>query len=97
MKRSIEMAEVAECDVQACVYNKETRCHALAITVGDAHGHLCDTMLRSHEHTHRDDVSGVGACKVKGCAHNEDYECQAEAIEIGMSGTKAECLTYSQR
>lgn len=93
--KEIEMPEVTQCSVDQCAYNKESSCHARAITVGDINKHLCDTSMTADRHTQRQDIAGVGACRSTDCVHNEDFECQADAISVMMSGNEAECGTFS--
>ena len=95
--KQIEMPEVKKCNVENCAYNKDSLCHARAITVGDAKQHLCDTMMASDIHTKRQDTAGVGACRSTGCMHNEDFECQADDINVILSGDQALCGTFEEK
>lgn len=95
--KTIDMPDVAACDVADCAYNKEGGCHARAITVGDGVHPGCDTFLRAQEHSRRSEGAGVGACKVKGCRYNDDYECQANAIRVGRRLDVVECMTFAPR
>jgi hypothetical protein len=97
MKKVVEMPEVQDCEVAGCLYNRDNACHALAITVGDMTGHLCDTMMSLGRHNHRTDTAGIGACRAVSCVHNEDFECQADGIRVSMSGGRAQCVTFSAR
>jgi hypothetical protein len=40
-------------------------------------------------------TSVVGACTVTDCKFNESHECHAGTIEVRVSGSGAECGTYS--
>jgi Domain of Unknown Function (DUF1540) len=95
MKQLIDMPEVIECEVDECAYNVDFNCHARAITVGNMQKHLCDTMIASVRHTHREAVAGVGACRSFNCIHNEDFECQAEGINVTRSGGMVQCGTFT--
>lgn len=95
---SIEMPLVAECSVQECAYNTGQRCHARAITVGDAVHPGCDTFLGGSAHSKaRERNAGVGACKVSACQYNDDFECVTEQIIVGHSSNEVRCLTYQHR
>lgn len=98
MKITIDMPNVAACEVSNCAFYSQGNCHARAITVGDGAHPACDTYLPSAGHT-RDvlRIAGVGACKVTQCTHNEDYECQAAAVRIGRHESHADCQTYAPR
>ena len=97
MKQTSDMPEVTKCEVKGCVYNRELKCHAIAITVGGAKDHQCDTTMISASHCHRDSGAGVGACKVSSCKHNDDFECQTPAIEVSSRGGCGECATFKAR
>lgn len=94
----MEMPVVSECGVEACSYNRDRACHALAITVGNAlHAH-CDTFF--HTSSKGGDpaaIGHVGACKMSDCTHNIDLECQAPEIVVGHRQDEADCLTYAPR
>lgn len=98
MKITLEMSDVQACDVDACAYNVERRCHARAITVGDGIHPACDTFLASDRHT-RDTshTAGVGACKVMSCRYNSDLECAAETIRVGFHDNHPDCMTFAPR
>lgn len=97
MKPIIDMPEVRQCDAQNCAYNVDAVCHARGITVGDMQRHLCDTLWRAPQHTHRREGAGVGACRAQNCVHNEDLECQAEGINVTFAGGQAQCGTFEAR
>ena len=95
----MKMPVVNECAVDACAYNLDGACHALAITVGNgpqaAH---CDTYFRTSARGGDPSHAGhVGACKMSGCLHNVDLECQAPGISVGFVQDGADCLTYAHR
>ena len=98
MKRT-DMPPVAKCEITDCAYNRDTCCHARAITIGGSADHpACDTYFRNPSaHTHLEPVAGVGACKVTACAYNEDFECSARAIRVSRGVDAADCLTFSPR
>ncbi|MET9065195.1 DUF1540 domain-containing protein [Streptosporangium sandarakinum] len=91
----MEMPIVNRCQAEACAYNRNQGCHALAITVGDRRHARCDTFFT-------DTVKGgdpggtgrVGACKMADCRHNDQFECQAPGITVGAGENGADCLTY---
>lgn len=99
MKITLDMPNVAACDVVDCAYNTDKACHARAITVGDSVDPCCDTFMKSARHVSGvSAMAGVGACKVSGCIHNSDFECGAPNIHVGyVSADHVDCMTYSSR
>jgi hypothetical protein len=94
----MEMPVVTECAVDACAYNRDRACHALAITVGDMRHAHCDTYLAAPIRGGDPAATGyVGACKMADCTHNEALECRAPGIAVGSGKNGADCLTYSPR
>lgn len=94
----MQMPVVTECAVEACAYNTDRVCHALAITVGNAHHAHCDTFFAAAVHGGDPSAKGrVGACKMSDCAHNVALECRAPAIAVGIKQNSADCLTYQPR
>ncbi|WP_229891573.1 DUF1540 domain-containing protein [Streptomyces mashuensis] len=92
------MPQVAVCQVGECAYNRDSACHALAITVGDGTHPGCDTFFTFPAKGGDAGATGrVGACKVAGCLHNVDLECQAPGITVAALGGSADCLTYTAR
>ena len=96
-KWEIQMPQVTKCNVEDCAYNNERRCHARAITVGDADGsgHRCDTMMLSAEHCDRLEIAGVGACRATNCKHNRDFECETDVVNVEIARGRAECKTFA--
>ncbi|WP_267592793.1 DUF1540 domain-containing protein [Carbonactinospora thermoautotrophica] len=92
------MPLVNECAVDACAYNRDRACHALAITIGDlGHAH-CDTFFSaSIKGGDPSAVGHVGACKMADCEYNVSLECQAPGITVGYQQNAADCLTYQRR
>lgn len=91
----MDMPTVTRCTAESCAYNREQACHALAITIGDAHQPQCDTFLSSSaQGGDLSAVAHVGACKVAECEHNVNLECQAPGIQVGYQQNSVECLTY---
>lgn len=98
MKITVEMPNVAECQVSECAYNRDQACHARAITVGDGVKPGCDTYYKTGSHVRKaTELAGVGACKVSGCQYNDDFECQAANIQVGFVGDSVDCLTFASR
>ncbi|MDB1087940.1 DUF1540 domain-containing protein [Streptomyces sp. ACA25] len=92
----MEMPVVRECAAEACAYNRELSCHALAITVGDARHPHCDTFVSGAPKGGDPTAVGrVGACKMSGCLHNVQLECRAPGISVGVQSQGADCLTYA--
>lgn len=95
MTVTVDLPDVSDCFVSDCAYNRDERCQARAITIGDGTHPACDTFCRADAHVsdaHR--VSGVGACKVASCRFNSDLECQAPAISVGYRHDRQCCLTF---
>lgn len=98
MEISVKMPPVSNCSVTQCAYNVSQKCHARAITVGDAQNPACDTYFTAPKHSAAiQRVAGVGACKVTSCKFNRDYECSAEGIQVGFHSNAIHCLTYTPR
>lgn len=98
MEKLIQAAEVARCTVPECVYNRNARCYALAITVGNGEQPECGTFYSANTHVpRRDTAAGVGACKVYACRYNDSYQCRAEHIYVGYTerSSYVGCLSYS--
>ena len=92
----MEMAKVTECDATECSYNWDKMCHALAITIGDEAGPMCDTFCQSSQKGGGDGMmAGVGACKVSACMHNSHLECRCSEIQVGHQGSEVDCLSFT--
>lgn len=97
MEKCLEMADVAECTIPECVYNRASRCYAKAITIGNGEHPECDTFYSSHNHSPRHELTaGVGACKVHACRFNDDYHCTAARIYVGYVGSEVACRTFNR-
>lgn len=95
MKMTIDMPFVEICTISDCGYNKDDKCHARAITIGDGVHPGCDTsFLGAPSRTHANHLAGVGACKVTACNFNTDLECSADSITVSMRGDGIQCMTY---
>lgn len=94
----MDMAKVQKCSVDDCAYNKDNKCHALAITIGDGDNPQCDTYCHaSNKGGEASAVAGVGACKVAICRFNQMLECTAGRVNIGWKGQEADCLTFTRK
>lgn len=93
----MDMPVVNSCEADACVYNIEHSCRALAITVGSERSAYCDTFFTDSSAKGGDPAATghVGACKMAACQHNVRFECQAPAISVGFAANHADCLTYA--
>jgi hypothetical protein len=92
----MEMPVVTACEAEACAYNTDRTCHALAITVGDVRHAYCDTFFKAPAKGGDPIAVGhVGACKMSDCQHNVQFECQAPGITVGYAENAADCLTYA--
>lgn len=93
----MDMPVISRCAADACAYNRDQACHALAITVGDARNAHCDTYHSVSFKGGDPAATGhVGACKMSDCKHNVDLECQAAGIVVGYQHNEVDCLTYQQ-
>ncbi|NBM16510.1 DUF1540 domain-containing protein [Streptomyces sp. GC420] len=93
---AVQMPVINECAVENCAYNNDRACHALAITVGDAHHPHCDTFCPSPPKGGEPSATGhVGACKMADCRHNSSLECHAPGISVGYLQDEVDCLTYA--
>ncbi|MET9020778.1 DUF1540 domain-containing protein [Actinopolymorpha sp. NPDC004070] len=93
----MDMPVVRNCAADACAYNRDQACHALAITIGDSQMAACDTFFGIPRKGGSPMPAGqVGACKMDDCTHNVDLECQAPDISIGRMRDSAECMTYQR-
>jgi len=90
----MKMPEVKMCDATECYYNKESQCHANAITVGSPCPR-CDTYVKAAEHGIPADTGLVGACHESDCKFNQQLSCQAPGIQVGHHLDHADCKTYS--
>jgi hypothetical protein len=95
----MKMPQVTECDVSECAYNKDSMCHALAITIGDDRHPRCDTFLASASRGGDAGWIGqVGACKVESCKFNKNFECGAQGIRVAHhKAACADCQTFSPK
>lgn len=95
----MQMPHVQTCEMTDCAYNKHMQCHAMAITVGDIQGPMCDTFwLRGQSNIKAGDptqLGHVGACKMESCMYNDRLECAAEGVTIGHKSDKPCCLTFN--
>lgn len=97
MEMKVNMPRVMTCEVDACAYNKDSKCHARAITIGDDIHPRCDTFFSSNKHVNSPRVAGVGACKVVSCCHNHEYECSAESITVEPAEDMADCMMFEKK
>lgn len=88
---TLDLSTVMKCSVKSCTYNKDSNCHARAITVGDGIEAHCDTYFNCGKHCKSASIAGIGACKVSVCRFNIDFECTASSISVEMRNGAAEC------
>lgn len=94
----LEMPVVSKCEVNGCVYNANSGCHARAISIGDAIHPGCDTFMTGSKHAMNTNlIAGIGACKTAICKFNDDLECMAENIQVGMLANEVNCMTFTLR
>jgi hypothetical protein len=96
MEMKVKMPPVSKCTVSDCGYNKDSKCHARAITIGDGDRPMCDTFFESEAHAKGPQLAGVGACKVSCCMHNTDFACVAEKIAVEPGDDMADCSMFEE-
>lgn len=96
IRMQMTMPKISQCNAQECAYNKNNRCHALAITVGGPEPR-CDTALQSSHKGGLADNGSVGACKVERCMYNKSLECSADEICVSTHSDHAECDTFKSQ
>ncbi len=95
--RNVKMSQVLDCDAVNCVYNKDKKCHTLAVNVGDTEP-LCDTFMAGPSKGGFEEViGGIGACKVSGCSFNKSYECTSKGVHMSLVGDHVDCKTYHKK
>ena len=93
----MKMSQVLDCDAVNCVYNKDKKCHTLAVNVGDTEL-LCDTFMAGPSKGGFEEViGGIGACKVSGCSFNKSYECTSKGVHMSLVGDHVDCKTYHKK
>ncbi|MHC4252880.1 MAG: DUF1540 domain-containing protein [Planctomycetota bacterium] len=93
----MKMPKVLDCSMADCAYNKDKKCHAMAITVGSPCA-MCDTYLRASQKGGVAGKSGgVGACKMEQCRANVDLECTADGIHVKPHGSHPDCASFKAR
>jgi hypothetical protein len=87
---------IEKCELMECVYNKESKCHAKAITMGgpDHECPECDTFMASSKKGGIDGVAEIGACRASECSWNMSFECSAASVVVGRHKNHADCQTY---
>jgi hypothetical protein len=95
----MEMPKVMECEALDCAYNKDRRCHALAINVTTGPHARCDTYWTAAGKGGDEQAQGkVGACQATECRHNQRLVCTAPGIKVGRAnGLQIDCLTFHAR
>jgi len=91
--------KVNACNVSDCVYNSNSSCHALAITIDDPTPATCSTYKKAENGESggaEAQIANIGACKAAGCMHNENLMCTAGEVTIGVKDGKVSCLSYQE-
>lgn len=90
---TLQLPLVSTCSASSCAYNRDSACHAGAITVtGDAS--TCGTYVESGTQAGQDATASVGACHRSECVFNAALECTAKDVAIESSGDVASCRTF---
>ena len=83
---------VLTCSVSDCGYNKELRCFAPSIAIGDDHPY-CDTYTQ--ERVPPAETEGfVSQCLTTMCDFNEGDHCMARGVTLDCHGGHADCATF---
>jgi len=98
------MPKVASCGVIDCAYNKNKKCYATSIMVGEILP-CCDTFTYAPlgltppvpPIKKRGEIGAVEICKVERCTHNKDMMCTAEKIDVARQSCNADCLMFRER
>ena len=88
---------VQTCKVDGCSFNSHSRCHALAVTIGDGNNPRCDTFVQQGSDGGMETSTRVGACKVAGCVNNKKLVCKANFIDIAFNDNHPCCKNYQSR
>ena len=93
----MDMPKIQNCEVPECSYNRDSQCHAIAITVGDSAVADCDTFSKLGRKGGIDGLTGgVGACRMTNCEYNLDLECSADpGIVVSHQSGRAQCISFS--
>ncbi len=93
----MDMPKIQNCAVPECSYNRDSQCHAIAITVGDSSVAHCDTFSKLGRKGGIEGLTGgVGACKMIDCKYNRDLECSADSgITVSQQNGQAECISFA--
>jgi len=93
----MKMPEIMSCESMVCSYNMDSKCRAMAITVGAGDSPLCNTAMSSAMKGGVSEMSGcVGACKVMPCQFKKSLEYTASSVQMKMHSGIAECGTFNQ-
>lgn len=91
------MPPIGKCEEKECGFNRNSKCHAFAITVGGPNDlrPKCDTFFETKTQCGEGTaVAGIGACKVLTCKLNEHLLCRAPNVNIRIYSGEAECAMY---
>jgi hypothetical protein len=83
---------VLTCTVSDCGYNKELRCFAPSIAVGDDHP-FCDTYTKTVVPPAETEAF-VSQCMTTMCDFNDAYHCSARGVTLDCHAGHADCATF---
>jgi len=93
----MQMSEILGCNVSQCAYNRDNKCHAMAINVGGT-SPLCDAFTETVAKCGDTQINGsVGSCKLKDCRFNDCLMCTATGIRVKWDNNQAMCETFAPR
>jgi len=90
----MDMTKISNCNMSACAYNKEGKCHTIGITVG-LHTE-CNTYVHGSVTGGFSEIQGgIGSCLASNCQFNDNLECRAAGVTIAIDEEKhADCKTF---
>ncbi|OGF45300.1 MAG: hypothetical protein A2231_11255 [Candidatus Firestonebacteria bacterium RIFOXYA2_FULL_40_8] len=95
--KKLEGSIVKACQVEGCSFNRDSKCHALAITIGDGNHPRCDTFVQEKAEGGIETKTVVGACKVASCGHNKNLICGANFIDVIFRNKHPYCNTFQTK
>ena len=93
----IEGSIVQSCKVEGCSFNSHSKCHALAVTIGDGTHPRCDTFVQEGSDSGMETSTRVGACKVVSCVNNKKLICKAGFIDVIFNNDHPHCNKFQAK
>lgn len=93
MQKMCEEGSVITCQSVQCSWNRDEKCFAPSIEVGDECPE-CDTFTMQPIGEMAQDMSEVSHCDAIRCELNEQERCTASGITVGNHAGHADCYTF---